>query len=79
MGIEREWRDLHSTADKKPSASNLIHAQQALKELKNMENIVIKISDKGGSVVVLNRIDYLLMQNYNLIQLKICSKKWINC
>jgi len=37
---------------------SLIH-QEALVDLKKNENIVIKPADKGGSIVILNKDDYI--------------------
>ncbi|CAF1234320.1 unnamed protein product [Rotaria sordida] len=45
---------------KKPKNTNIdVKERKALKELKNMENIVITQADKGGKVVVMNKQDYI--------------------
>lgn len=41
------------------STSNLSGSQfRALRKLRQMDDIIVKMSDKGGTVTVLNRSDY---------------------
>jgi hypothetical protein len=53
--------------NKKRISSNLsVIEQQALKELAQNTNIIIKPADKGGAVVILNKIDYINEANNQL-------------
>lgn len=61
--VERDLRELHNITQisKKHSKNNIVPChQKAIKELKNMQHLIIKMSDKGGMVVVLDKHDYHL-------------------
>ncbi|CAH2223725.1 Hypothetical predicted protein [Pelobates cultripes] len=46
----------------RPSNNNLtINERKALKELKSLDNVIIKPADKGGKIVLLNRDMYIDM------------------
>lgn len=58
MAIERDLRKLHETTNK-DSRSNLNHRESvALDNLKHRKNIIIKMADKGGKVVILDKEIY---------------------
>lgn len=75
ISVESElWEQFNSTK-KNINISNLTRAQRtALEELKNMGGVLFKMSDKGVTVVVLNKSDYhcyiMAMLNYEITYIK---------
>lgn len=57
--IERDLRKLSDETGSKKFHSNLSPVRlRALNELRKMDDVLVKMSDKGGTVVVLNKDDY---------------------
>ena len=59
-----------------PTHNNLTPAEKgALQELKERDDIVIKSADKGSAVVVMDKVDYLVKANRQLM-MKDFTKNW---
>ncbi|CAJ0954268.1 unnamed protein product, partial [Ranitomeya imitator] len=74
--VERDIRNLLLNSSTSSPKLNLTGKERdTLEEMKNKNDLVIKMSDKGGSVVVINRSDYfesihkMLSENDTYIQL----------
>ncbi|CAH2282575.1 Hypothetical predicted protein [Pelobates cultripes] len=60
--VEMTTSDLAKMHLERPVDNNLtIMEQKALKELKTLDNVIIKPADKGGNIVLLNRDMYIDM------------------
>ena len=57
-----------------PITTSLQQKKGALQELKERDDIVIKSADKGSTVVVMDKVDYL--EQANRQQMKDFTKNW---
>ena len=57
----------------KPLRNNLtLEERQALKQLQYNKSIVIKKTDKGGAIVIMNKSDYIAEANHQLNDINYC-------
>ena len=76
--IDHDLRSFRDLWRRRPVGEDNItsHQQEALKKLKSRHDIIIKLADKGGQIVIQDRTNYILEATLLIIALLHSTCTW---